>query len=89
MRFAESLRFLVVFVIGFIGLALAVSAGLLMLISPKLHAEFWRWWYTRIGRTDVSIFETGSQTQLRMAGLIITIVGLFFLWILCGRLLNH
>ena len=89
MRIAESLRFWIVFIIGFVGLTLGVTAGLLMSISPKMHANFWRQWYARLGRPEVDFLASCREVETRVAGILIAIVSVFFLWILAGKVFTR
>lgn len=67
-------------------LIFAAVNGVLMCVSPRRHASFLRW-YTRVGaQTAGSV--SGRQIELRIAGLIITIMSVFFGWVLTGKILS-
>jgi uncharacterized protein YjeT (DUF2065 family) len=73
--------------IALLALAFAVVNGVLMCVSPRHHAAFWRR-YTRFGG-QVSEVESGAQIQLRIAGLIIVVFSMFFSWILAEKILSR
>jgi hypothetical protein len=64
-------------------LAFGAIHGVLMLVSPRRHAAFVRW-YTR--GAMLSGVKPGTGT--RIAGLIIVVEILFFAWGLAGKILN-
>ena len=72
------------------GLVILIFAagGVLMFVSPRRHAAFWRWYSARFGN-QVPWVESGDQIQLRIAGLIIVVISIFFGWILTEKILAH
>lgn len=76
-----------IIVVGLLALAFAAVNGVLMCVSPRHHAAFWRW-YTRAG-DQVSGIDSGAQVQLRIAGLVIVAVSIFFGWVLAGKILSR
>lgn len=81
------MRIVAIIVVGLLALAFAAVNGFLMCVSPGRHAAFWRR-YTRAG-SQVSGIESGAQMQLRIAGLVIMAVSLFFGWVLAGKILGR
>ena len=81
------MRIVAIVVVGLLALAFAAVNGVLMCVSPRHHAAFWRW-YTRAG-DQVSGVESGAQMQLRIAGLIIVAVSIFFSWVLAEKILSR
>lgn len=81
------MRLVTIVLIGLLALAFAFVNGMLMFASPRHHAAFWRW-YTRVGGQE-SWAESGVQVQLRIAGLLIVAVSVFFGWILVGKILGN
>jgi hypothetical protein len=81
------MRLVATIVVALVALAFAAVNGVLMCVSPRHHAAFWRW-YTRVGG-QASWAESGAQVQLRIAGLLIVAVSVFFGWILAGKILGH
>jgi hypothetical protein len=79
------MRLVALVLIALLALAFALVNGALMFASPRHHAAFWRW-YTRSG-SSVSRVESGEQIQLRIAGIIIVVLSMFFGWILAGKIL--
>lgn len=80
------MRFVTITVIGPLAWAFAAVNGVLMCVSPRRYAAFRRW-YTRSG-SQVSGVQSGAQIQLRIAGLIILVLSIFFSWILAGKILS-
>jgi len=78
--------FVLLLVIAPLGLAFAIANGVLMCFSPKHHAEFLRW-YTR-SAGQMSGLDSGPQIELRIAGLIIVVVSIFFGWKLAEKILS-
>jgi hypothetical protein len=70
-----------VLLIGLLATAFALVNGVLMFVSPKRYAAFLRW-YTR---SQVSGIESGPQIELRIAGLVIAGMSVFFGWILIEK----
>ncbi len=83
----EIMRLVAISVVALVALAFATVNGVLMCVSPRHHAAFWRW-YTRAG-DQVSGVESGGQMQLRIAGLVIVAVSIFFGWVLAGKILSR
>lgn len=81
------MRLMAMIVVGLLALVFAAVNGVLMCVSPRHHAAFWRW-YTRAG-SQVSGIDSGAQVQLRIAGLIIVVVSIFFGWVLVGKVLGR
>ena len=81
------MRLIAIIVVGLIALAFGAVNGTLMFLSPRHHAAFWRW-YMRV-EDQVSEAESGAQIQLRIAGLFIVAVSVFFGWILAGKILSY
>lgn len=81
------MRLVAIIVIGLVALAFALVNGVLMCVSPRHHAAFWRW-YTRV-EGQASGVASGAQMQLRIAGLVIVAVSIFFAWVLAGKVLSH
>jgi len=81
------MRLFAIVVVALVVLAFAAVNGILMCLSPRHHAAFWRW-YTRAG-DQTSGVEPGAQVQLRIAGFLIVAVSIFFCWVLSGKILNH
>jgi hypothetical protein len=79
------MRLVAIVLIALLALAFALVNGVLMFASPRHHAAFWRW-YTRSG-SSVSGVESGAQIQLRIAGIIIVVLSMFFGWILAEKIL--
>jgi uncharacterized protein YjeT (DUF2065 family) len=86
-RLGGDMRFVVLVVVAPLALAFAIVNGVLMCVSPRRHAAFWRW-YTR-SVSSVSGVASGPQIQLRIAGLIIVVLSMFFGWILAEKILNR
>lgn len=80
------MRLVAIVGIALLALAFAIVNGVLMCASPRHHATFWRW-YTRSG-SQVSGVGPGAQIQLRIAGLIIVVLSVFFGWILAEKILS-
>ncbi len=81
------MRIVAIVVVGLLALAFAAVNGVLMCVSPRHHAAFLRW-HTRAG-DQVSGVESGAQMQLRIAGLIIVAVSIFFSCVLAGKILSR
>lgn len=81
------MRPIAILVIGLLALVFAVVNGVLMCLSPRHHAAFWRW-YTRSG-SQVSGVESGTQIQLRIAGLMIVGLSVFFGWVLIEKMVSR
>ena len=81
------MRLVAIIVVALVTLAFAAVNGVLMCVSPRHHAAFWRW-YTRAG-DQVSGIDSGAQVQLRIAGLVIVAVSIFFGWVLAGKILSR
>ncbi len=81
------MRLVAIIVVALVAVAFAAVNGVLMCVSPRHHAAFWRW-YTRAG-DQVSGIDSGAQVQLRIAGFVIVAVGIFFGWVLAGKILSR
>ena len=81
------MRLIAIIVVAFLALAFAAINGVLMCVSPRHHAVFWRW-YTRRGGQG-SRAESDAQIELRIAGLVIVAVSIFFAWIFVGKILSR
>jgi hypothetical protein len=81
------MRLAAIIIAGLLTLIFA-AGGALMLFSPVRHAAFWRWYSARFGN-QVPWVESGDHVQLRIAGLIILVVSIFFGWILARKILAH
>lgn len=77
------MRLAIIIGIALLALAFAVVNGILMCVSPRHHAMFWRW-YTRVA-DHASAIDPGAQVQLRIAGLVIVAVSIFLAWVLTGK----
>jgi uncharacterized membrane protein len=69
------MRLAVLNVVALLVLAFAGIEGVLMCVSPRCHAAFWRW-YTR----QESGGEFGTQMESRIAGIIIVALCMFIGW---------
>jgi hypothetical protein len=81
------MRLVAIIVVALVAVAFAAVNGVLMCVSPRHHAAFWRW-YTRAG-DQVSGIDSGAQVQLRIAGFVIVAVSIFFGWVLAGKILSR
>ena len=77
---------LAVMIVGLLTLIFGVINGVLMFVSPSRHGAFWRWYSARFGN-QVPWVESSDPVQLRIAGLIIAVISIFFGWILAGKIL--
>lgn len=81
------MRIVAIIVVGLLALAFAAVNGVLMCVSPRHYAAFRRW-YTRAG-DQVSGIDSGAPVQLRIAGLVIVAVSIFFGWVLAWKILSR
>lgn len=81
------MRLLAISIVAAVALAFGAVNGVLMCVSPRHHAAFWRW-YTRAGGS-MSADDSGPQIQLRIAGLGIVVMSIFFAWVLAGKILGR
>jgi hypothetical protein len=81
------MRSVAIIVLALVALAFAVVNGILMCVSPTHHAAFRRW-YTR-GESQVPGVDSGPQVHLRIAGLAIAAVSIFFGYVLAEKILGR
>jgi hypothetical protein len=74
-------------VVGVLLLPFAAVNGVLMVFSPRRHAFFLRWCSRSKGQT--SEVKAGPQIQVRIAGLLILALTLFFGWIFVGKIIGN
>jgi hypothetical protein len=80
------MRLVAIVVIALVALTFAGVNGVLMGVSPRHHAAFVRW-YTRSG--GQSQIVSGKQIELRIAGIIIVAVTMFFGWMLAEKIMGR
>jgi hypothetical protein len=81
------MRLVAIVVIALLALVFAGVNGVLMCASPRLHAAFVRW-YTRSGGQKSEV-ESGRQIELRIAGVIIVVLSMFFGWTLAEKIVSR
>jgi hypothetical protein len=75
-------------VIAFLLLVFVAANGAVMVVSPKFFTAFWRWWYSRVGGKEPRV-GFGSQSELRIAGLVVVAACVFFGKELAEKVLSH
>ncbi len=78
------MRIIAIALVALLALAFSIVNGLLMFVSPKLHAKFQRW-YSRSKNQELEV-KPAHQIQIRLAGIIIVGVSIFFAWMLAKKL---
>jgi len=81
------MRVIAAIVVAVLALAFGVVNGVLMCVSPRQHAAFWRW-YSRI-RDEAPRNDYGVQIETRTAGVVIVVVCVFFGWILVEKIVGR
>jgi hypothetical protein len=81
------MRLVIFIVVGAVALVFAAVNGVLMCVSPRHHDAFWRW-YTRTGDQMLEV-RFGAQIELRIAGLFIVAMSIYFGWLLAGKILTR